>query len=96
MEMMSQFNALEREVGDWERVLKRADPRLEIKSISKPPGSVMSVIEVVVGTDGLRETDQRKDTLTYGRRGSLLYAETENMGYKRQDSIPYATVAGRA
>lgn len=80
MEMMCQFNSLERERGDWERVLKRADPRLEIRKISKPPGSVMSMIEVAVGSGGLKEMPQEKPlhTLAYGRT-PLRRAKTDRI-----------------
>lgn len=50
MEMMVQFNALEREVSDWENLIKRADPRLRIQNIHKPPRSANSVIEITCFT----------------------------------------------
>lgn len=50
MEMMVQFNALEREARDWENLIKKADPRMQITSIHKPPRSANSVIEIVLGT----------------------------------------------
>ena len=55
--MLHTFNAKEREVEDWRRVLQRADPRLEIKVIRRPDGSQHSVIEAVLrqdtGTNGV-------------------------------------------
>ena len=55
--MLHTFNAKEREVEDWRRVLQRADPRLEIKAIRRPDGSQHSVIEAALtqerGTNGV-------------------------------------------
>jgi 6-hydroxytryprostatin B O-methyltransferase len=48
MEMMVQFNALEREAHDWEDLIKRADPRMRIQSIHKPARSANSIIEIVL------------------------------------------------
>ncbi|KAI4220815.1 MAG: hypothetical protein L6R36_007345 [Xanthoria steineri] len=54
--MLHAFNAKEREVEDWQRVLEQADGRLEIKAIRRPDGSQHSVIEArlreATGTDG--------------------------------------------
>ena len=54
--MLHAFNAKEREVEDWQRVLSQADGRLEIKAIRRPDGSQHSVIEAglreATGTDG--------------------------------------------
>lgn len=44
--MMTNFNAKEREIGDWEKVLKMADARLEITKRVKPESSVFSIMEV--------------------------------------------------
>jgi 6-hydroxytryprostatin B O-methyltransferase len=46
MEMMVQFNALEREAIDWEDLIKKADPRLRIFRIHKPARSANSIIEI--------------------------------------------------
>lgn len=46
MEMMVQFNALEREARDWEDLIKEADPRMRIQNIRKPDGSANSIIEI--------------------------------------------------
>ncbi|KAF2484753.1 O-methyltransferase-domain-containing protein [Neohortaea acidophila] len=96
MEMMVQFNALEREAADWEALIKMADERLEVTSISKPPGSHNSIVEVVVGAGGLAKTVEKKPSLTYGRRGSLLYADTSEMGPSRRDSLTYVNTVGAA
>lgn len=46
--MMLGFNALERDKYGWIALFKRADPRLVLKRIVTPPGSAMSVMEVVL------------------------------------------------
>lgn len=48
LEMMTIFNSKEREIGDWQAIFQRADPRLEIRRVVKPPGSVNSIIEVAL------------------------------------------------
>ncbi|KIW93077.1 uncharacterized protein Z519_05682 [Cladophialophora bantiana CBS 173.52] len=48
LEMMTNFNAKERELDDWRSLFSRADPRLKIANVIKPPGSVNSIIEAVL------------------------------------------------
>ena len=48
LEMMTNFNAKEREIDDWRSLFSRADPRLKIVKVTKPPGSVNSIIEAVL------------------------------------------------
>jgi len=52
--MIGTFNAKEREVDEWSALLKNADPSLRICAITRPVGSELSVIEVVLehGTNG--------------------------------------------
>ncbi len=44
---MSLMNAHEREVAEWRALLARADKRFRLRNLVLPPGSVMSVMEVV-------------------------------------------------
>ncbi|KAF2724202.1 S-adenosyl-L-methionine-dependent methyltransferase [Polychaeton citri CBS 116435] len=44
--MIGTFNAKEREVEEWSALLEEADARLNIRSIKRPAGSELSVIEV--------------------------------------------------
>lgn len=53
MEMMVQFNALEREACDWEDLIKKADPRMRITNIHKPSRSANSVIEIVLDREDI-------------------------------------------
>lgn len=46
--MLSMFGAKEKELSDYEQILEDADPRLRIKSVVKPFGSVNSIIEIVL------------------------------------------------
>ena len=46
--MLTNFNAKERDIDDWNALFTGADPRLRIRNVVKPPGSVNSVIEVVL------------------------------------------------
>ena len=48
LEMLTNFNAKEREIGDWQSLLVAADPRLKVAKVIKPPGSVNSIIEAVL------------------------------------------------
>jgi hypothetical protein len=50
MEMMTTFNALERDFEGWVSLFHRADPRLELRHVVTPPGATLSVMEL-----GLRE-----------------------------------------
>jgi 6-hydroxytryprostatin B O-methyltransferase len=45
LEMMTNFNAKERGLDDWRSLFIRGDPKLKVKKVNKPPGSVNSVIE---------------------------------------------------
>jgi 6-hydroxytryprostatin B O-methyltransferase len=51
MAMMQTFNSQERSLDDWLAILERVDPRLDIRNIVQPHGSVMSVMEVVFEQD---------------------------------------------
>ncbi|PYI09331.1 O-methyltransferase [Aspergillus sclerotiicarbonarius CBS 121057] len=44
--MFQMLNTQERGVEDWERVVKQADARLEVKGINQPEGSWDSIIEI--------------------------------------------------
>lgn len=48
--MMSLYNARERSLDDWRKLIKQANERLELKNITSVPGAVHSVLEI-----GLRE-----------------------------------------
>lgn len=47
LEMLTTFNARERPLTDWVRLCQNADDRLKFRGVSKPEGSVMSVLEFV-------------------------------------------------
>lgn len=47
LEMMTTFNAKEREKADWEHLYSAADARLQLKNVERPVGSAQSVMEVV-------------------------------------------------
>lgn len=47
LEMMTTFNAKERERADWEALFNAADARLKLKGVVRPEGSAQSVMEVV-------------------------------------------------
>ena len=49
LEMMTTFNAKEREIEDWTSLFAQADPRLKLHNVIRPPGSVNSILEVVFG-----------------------------------------------
>lgn len=51
LQMMMLTNAKERDYGEWAELFKAADPRLKIKNVANPPGSIMSLIEVVLEGD---------------------------------------------
>ncbi|KAL4998457.1 S-adenosyl-L-methionine-dependent methyltransferase [Aspergillus recurvatus] len=53
LEMLTTFNARERPLADWVKLCANADSRLKLRSVSKPEGSVMSILEFVF--DGARE-----------------------------------------
>ncbi|KAF2158988.1 hypothetical protein M409DRAFT_38028 [Zasmidium cellare ATCC 36951] len=54
--MLETHNSKERELEEWEALLKAADSRLQLRSTHQPSGSMMSVLEVVrddsVSTNG--------------------------------------------
>lgn len=47
MEMMTTFNARERPLADWVKLCSDADSRLKLRSVSRPEGSVLSLLEFV-------------------------------------------------
>lgn len=48
LEMMTMFNARERPLADWVKLCSDADNRLKLRSISRPEGSVLSVMEFIL------------------------------------------------
>jgi 6-hydroxytryprostatin B O-methyltransferase len=48
LNMLLLLNAKQRDYGQWNHLFKSADPRLTIKNVITPPGSIMSFIEVVL------------------------------------------------
>ena len=48
MEMMICYNSGERELEGWKTLFKKAEPGLKLLNTIRPPGSVMSVMEVVL------------------------------------------------
>jgi 6-hydroxytryprostatin B O-methyltransferase len=44
--MMQVFNSLERGIEDWKQIFAETDPRLVVKTVSHPPGSNLSLIEL--------------------------------------------------
>ncbi|KAL4923597.1 S-adenosyl-L-methionine-dependent methyltransferase [Aspergillus undulatus] len=53
LEMMTTFNARERPLADWVKLCSDADSRFKLRSVSKPDGSNLSILEFVF--DGSRE-----------------------------------------
>jgi 6-hydroxytryprostatin B O-methyltransferase len=47
LEMLTTFNARERPLADWVSLCAEADNRLKLHSVSKPEGSIMSILEFV-------------------------------------------------
>ncbi|KAL3472043.1 S-adenosyl-L-methionine-dependent methyltransferase [Aspergillus californicus] len=47
LEMLTTFNARERPLADWVKLCSDADERLTLRSVSKPQGSIMSILEFV-------------------------------------------------
>lgn len=52
LEMLTTFNARERPLADWIKLCSEADNRLKLHSVSKPEGSVMSILEFVYEGNG--------------------------------------------
>ena len=44
--MLAIGNGKERDINDWEWLVKQADRRLWISKVVQPPGSALSIIEV--------------------------------------------------
>jgi hypothetical protein len=44
--MKANFNAKERTVDDWAKLLKAADERFVIKEVTQPEGSQLQIIDV--------------------------------------------------
>jgi 6-hydroxytryprostatin B O-methyltransferase len=49
--MMQVFNSLERGIEDWKQIFAEADPGLVVESVSHPPGSNLSLIELSLGSE---------------------------------------------
>ena len=48
LQMLTLTNAKERDAEQWNELIKATDPRLQIRSITLPPGSAMAIIEVAL------------------------------------------------
>jgi 6-hydroxytryprostatin B O-methyltransferase len=46
--MLQVFNSSERDLEDWKALFGMVDERLVLRSVVQPPGSVMSVLELVL------------------------------------------------
>ncbi|KAH7257939.1 putative O-methyltransferase [Fusarium tricinctum] len=49
--MMQVFNSLERGIEDWRVIFAEVDPGLVVESVSTPPGSNLSLIELSLGNE---------------------------------------------
>lgn len=49
MEMLMVFNATERDLEAFRKLLGKVDPRLKIRNVVQPQGSFQSYIEVILG-----------------------------------------------
>lgn len=56
--MLQAFNSKERELLDWKNLLSLVDPKLQIINVIQPFGSAMSVLEVMLRSDAVVETDK--------------------------------------
>lgn len=61
MQMMVMHNALERDHAEWSRLLAQTDSHLRLVAIRTPPGSALSIIEVVL--DGEPESQVLESTV---------------------------------
>jgi hypothetical protein len=48
LEMMTNFNAKEKDLDDWSSLFTRSDPKLMMGEVSRPPGSVNSGTEAAL------------------------------------------------
>ncbi len=48
MEMMLTYNAIERDLEGWKALFAKADKRLKLQSVTTPPGSAQSIMELVL------------------------------------------------
>ncbi len=48
MEMMLNFNAVERDLEGWKELFAKADSRLKLQKVVTPPGSAQSVMELAL------------------------------------------------
>ena len=46
--MMQAMNGLERDLDQWTKLLQQVDRRLTLKTVTKPEGSNLSILEVVL------------------------------------------------
>ena len=51
IEMMVMLNALERDLEGWKALCPKADKRLKLQSVVTPPGSSLSIMELVLGEE---------------------------------------------
>ena len=43
------YNGKERDAAEWNALIAQVDSRLQVREIISPPGSLLSIIEVVMG-----------------------------------------------
>ena len=46
--MMQLFNAKERDLAEWNKIIEAADPRLRINAVNQPWGSSLALIDLVL------------------------------------------------
>ncbi|KAI5921377.1 S-adenosyl-L-methionine-dependent methyltransferase [Camillea tinctor] len=47
MDMAATFNAREKEIAEWESLLRAADPRFQLNKVFQPEGSALGVIDII-------------------------------------------------
>jgi hypothetical protein len=59
MEMMNQFNSLERDEEGWKLLVHEANPKLELQKIHRTPGNNMAVLEVGWKSTGIQTNSSK-------------------------------------
>lgn len=60
--MLEFHNAKERDLDDWNDLLKQADPRFRLEHVNKPQGSRLAIIEVAWKEDDAQKLEASAGT----------------------------------
>lgn len=85
MQMMVMHNALERDEDEWRQLFAETDPRLRLVAIRTPPGSALSLIEVVLDAEVQTIAAEKAEVTESERIEPIVPEKTETLVSEKID-----------